>query len=412
MKLQNQVQMKKFSSLVLVFVSLFGFSQNYNGEITNVKAEGLHQILISPEVRAVANENLDYFRIFDNKKQQVPYTRVFETYQESPRYNPFKIESKNTIKDSITSIVIKNETKKKINQFNIQIGNTDLSKTYSISGSNDKEEWFGLVVNQTLSNLVSEKGTALSKTVYFPANEYTYLRIDFKDKNSLPINVLGIGVFENQFISEDWIEITNYTYKVFQDEKQKRTKIVFSADNNYIIEAITLDVTTEFYARKAKILVKKQREIKKRVEEYEEDIAYFDLNSKNDKTIYFNNLQEKEFTIEINNQDNQPLEIKSIQLQQKPLYIFSKLKANENYEVVIDSTLTKPSYDLANFISGSTNNLPEAKIINFNKIETAKSESIEEIFWQTPLFMWICIILGGGIVAYFAFGLLKDMKNE
>lgn len=412
MKLQNQVQMKKFSSLGVLFISFLGLAQNYKGEITNVKEDGLYKILLSPEVRAVANENLDYFRIFDIKKKQVPYAREYQTYQESPRYNPFKVVSKNSIKDSITSIVVQNETGKKINQFNLQIGNTSLAKTYSISGSNDQIEWFGLVSNQTLSDLVSKEGTTVQKTVYFPANEYTYLRIDFIDKKSLPINVMNIGIFENQFISESWIEIPDFTYKISQDTNRKLTKITFSAKNKHLIEAIAFNIATEFYVRNAEIVVKKQREVKKRVEKYEEVITYFELNSKNDQTIYFNNLQEKEFTIQIDNQDNQPLEIKSIQLLQKPLYVYSKLKPNEKYEVVIDSTLTKPSYDLANFISGVTNNLPEAKIYNFNKIGIAKSESTEKPFWQTQLFMWICIILGGGVVAYFAFGLLKDMKNE
>lgn len=412
MKLQNQVQMKKLSSLILLFSSFFGFAQNYKGEITNVKQDGLHQIQLSPEVRASMQDNLDYFRIFDAKKQQVPYARDYQTYEESPRYNPFKVISKNAIKDSVTSIVVQNETGKKINQFNLQIGNTDLSKTYSISGSNDKKEWFGLVSNQTLSDLVSSEGTTVQKTVYFPANEYTYLRIDFIDKKSLPINVLNIGIFEDQFICESWIEIPDFTYKISQDTKRKLTKITFSAENKHVIEAITFDIATEFYARKAKITTKKKREIKKRVEVYKEDIAYFDLNSKNDKTIYFNTLQEKEFTIEIDNQDNQPLDIKSIQLQQKPLYVFSKLKANEKYEVIIDSTLTKPSYDLDNSISGTTHNSPEAKITNFHKVESEAKLTSEKPFWQTQLFMWLCIILGGGIVAYFAFGLLKDMKNE
>lgn len=412
MKLQNQVQMKKFSSLVVLFISFLGLAQNYKGEITNVKEDGLYKILLSPEVTAVANENLDYFRIFDTKKKQVPYAREHQTYQESPRYNPFKVVSKKSIKDSITSIVVQNETGKKINQFNLQIGNTSLSKTYSISGSNDKQEWFGLVSNETISDLVSSEGTTVQKTLYFPANEYTYLRIDFIDKKSLPINVMNIGIFEDQFISESWIEIPYFTYKISQDTNRKLTIINFSAEKKHLIEAITFDIVTEFYVRKAKIVVKRQREIKKRVEEYEEVIGYFDLNSKNDKTIYFNNLQEKEFTIEIDNQDNQPLNIKAIQLKQKPLYVFCKLKANEKYEVTIDSTLTKPSYDLANFISGSTYSSPEAKITNFHKVESEAKLTTKKPFWQTQLFMWLCIIIGGGIVGYFAFGLLKDMKNE
>jgi hypothetical protein len=39
-------------------------------------------------------------------------------------------------------------------------------------------------------------------------------------------------------------------------------------------------------------------------------------------------------------------------------------------------------------------------------------DTAEKPFWQTQIFMWICIIAGGAMVGYFAFGLLKDMKND
>ena len=40
----------------------------------------------------------------------------------------------------------------------------------------------------------------------------------------------------------------------------------------------------------------------------------------------------------------------NIQLLQKPLFIVSELASKENYMVQIDSTFSKPQYDLANFI--------------------------------------------------------------
>ncbi|KIX20846.1 hypothetical protein SY27_13295 [Flavobacterium sp. 316] len=408
---QNQIQMKKFSSLVvLMFVSFFGLAQNYKGEIKNIKQEGLHQVQLSPEVRAIANENLDFLRIFDANKSEVPYV-IANFKEESVQYNSFKIISKRSIKDSVTSIVVQNETGKKINQFNLKVGNTALTKRYSISGSNDTIAWFGLVAKETLSDLVAKNGTALEKTIYFPANSYKYLRIDFNDKKSLPIDVQAIGMYENQFLSEKLVTISDFKYDIVQDKEKKQTKIIFSAGNKYQVDAITFSVLTEFYVREARIVVKKERKIKKRVEHYDEVIAYFDLNSKNDRTIYFNSLQEKEFIIEIENQDNQPLEISNIELFQKPVTIISKLKANQNYEVVIDTTLTKPQYDLQNFIKSSQIDYPKATIFNFKKIDLEKTNASEKPFWQSKAFMWICILFGIVIIGYFSIGLLKDMKN-
>ncbi len=403
--------MKKISSFVIVFLSFFGFSQNFKGEITNVKTSGLNQITIAPKVRAVATDDLRYFRILDAKSNQVPY--AFATNQtQTESYSKFNIVSKTSIPDSITSLVIQNESGKKIKQFSLKIENTSLSKMYSVSGSNDSKEWFGLVANELLSDLVGSTGTSTSKTIYFPVNTYTYLRIVINDKKSLPINILSVGIEETQLIPEKLIEIPDFTYKIVEDKVKKVTKIVFSAANRYQIDAIKFDITTDYFNRSAKLLVKREERVKKRTTIYEEALSYFDVNSKNSRIIYINAVDERDFTIEIDNQDNQPLSISKIELFQKPIVIVSKLTANENYKVLIDTTYTKPSYDLESFVAETVVNLPEVAISNFDKANAKESKVSKKSFWQTKLFMWICIILGGTLVAYFAFGLIKDLKNE
>ena len=408
---QKQIPMMKTISALLILVSFFGYSQNYKGEISDVKKSGLNQITIDPNIRAAAKDDLRFLRIIDSKKNQIPYAFV-TLKKQSESYSPFKIISKQSIQDSITSLIIQNEKKAKISEFNLQIENTSLIKSYSISGSNDAKAWFGLVENQLLTDLVASKGTSLSKNISFPANKYIFLRIVFNDKKSLPVNILSVGIAETQLIPEKLLEVNDFKYQITEDKSKKLTRIVFSAKNNYQIDAISFDIATDYFSRNAKIITKQMQKTKKRTTSYDETLAYFELNSKKDRNIYFNTIDEKEFTIEIENQDNQPLSISKIQVFQKPIVIVSKLNANEKYDVIIDSTYSKPTYDLENFIAETVANFPEVSISNFNKLNAEKAIQAEKTFWETKLFMWICIIIGGGVVAYFAFGLLKDMKNE
>lgn len=403
--------MKKLYSVLLICVSFIGLSQNFKGEIKDVKESGLHQITIAPKIRAVSNDDLSYFRILDSKKNQVPYAFASNQTQ-SESYNQFNILSKESILDSITSLVIQNESGKNIKQFSLKIENTSLSKTYSVSGSNDANEWFGLVDNQILSGLIGATGTSTAKTIHFPVNKYKYLRIVFNDKKSLPINILSVGIAEIQLIPEKLIEISDFSYKISENKDKKTTKIVFSAANNYQIDAIKFFVSTDYYNRNAKLTVKREERVKKRTTIYDEVLTNFNLNSKNSPIIYFNSIELSDFIIEIENQDNQPLSISNIQILQKPIVIVSKLKANEMYQVIIDTTYTKPSYDLESFVAETVVNLPEVVISNFEKVSVNEAKVTAKSFWQTKLFMWICIIVGGAVVAYFAFGLLKDIKND
>jgi hypothetical protein len=411
MKLQKPIQMKKLNSIIFFFIVSIGFAQNYKGAIQNIKQNGLHKIVLTPEIRAAANENLDYFRILDKDKKEVPYVIIYNSEEETSKYISFGIISKDVIKDSVSSIVVENKTGLKIDQLFLSITNTAISKQYSVSGSNDNKEWFGLIDNQILSSLSASKETVIEKIISFPLNNYKYLRINLKDKNSLPINIVSIGKYENQFLQQEPLEITSFKYQIIQDKEKKVTQIVFSSNSNNKIDAIAFSINTDYYTRNAKILVKRERKIKKRVEEIEEVISNFQLNSKNSSIISLHNLQEKEFTIEIDNQDNQPLEIKNIQLLQKPLFIVSELASKENYIVQIDSTFSKPQYDLANFIEESKNDYALATISNFEKVASKNVTTTEKTFWQSAFFMWICIVLGAAVIAYFAYGLLKDMKE-
>lgn len=136
------------------------------------------------------------------------------------------------------------------------------------------------------------------------------------------------------------------------------------------------------------------------------------MNSKSKNRFEFQNFLAKEFIVEIDNQDNPVLEIKKINIFQLPVTILSDLKSNENYTLKIDSTWSAPQYDLANSGIDFNQNYPVATISNLEKLDVAESKVEAKTFWQTPLFMWVCIVLAVVIIGYFALGLIKDMNKE
>ena len=188
-------------------------------------------------------------------------------------------------------------------------------------------------------------------------------------------------------------------------------KLQFSADHFQKVDEIAFTISNKLFSRNATLFVNKIRTIKRQTENYQQEISSFVLNSNTSNSFQLNGFFEKEFTIEIENQDNQPLDFSKIELLQNSLYVISDLKSNEKYEVVIDSTLTKPQYDLDNFIKESKIDYPKATISNFTKIASEKGNASEKPFWQSKAFMWICILFGIAIIGYFAIGLLKDMKE-
>ena len=410
-KLKTQ-PMKKLISLIPILIANFSLAQNYQGKINKVSENGLHQILLTPEVRSASQNNIDFLRIFDSKNNEIPYV-FYEGKSSNSSSKNFTIISKTAVPNVATSIIISNENALNIDHLTLKIANTDVDKKYNISGSNDQKEWFGLVSNQKVIGLNDAGENFVERDFAFPLNNYKFLKIDFIDKNSLPINILGASLEESLSVAQSKTELQNFSQKIETDKKLKQTKITITFPTPQVIDGIGFDISSpSYFLRDARILINKSRVYKKSTENYVENISAFQLNSKSKNRFDVQSFFAKEFTIEIDNQDNPALEISKINLFQLPVSILTDLKSNENYTLKIDSTWSAPQYDLANSGIDFNQSYPVATISNLEKLEQSKSKEAEKTFWQTPLFMWICIVLAVAIIGYFAIGLVKDMNKE
>ena len=123
-------------------------------KIEKIEKSGLHSIVLPTLIRSVSRENLSDFRILDSKKNEVPYYINDENIDKFfTTFNTFKIISKTAIPNKNTTIILENP-KPEINEIVLSIANADVTKNYSVSGSNDQVEWFGLVNNQDRKSVV------------------------------------------------------------------------------------------------------------------------------------------------------------------------------------------------------------------------------------------------------------------
>jgi hypothetical protein len=97
---------------------------------------------------------------------------------------------------------------------------------------------------------------------------------------------------------------------------------------------------------------------------------------------------------------------------QRPLSFVSDLKKGEAYRIVIDSNYNKPNYDIVNFDLNPEEQMAPVEIEGFEKLNLSNSLEKEERFWQSTWFLWGSIIVGAVLIAYFAFGLLKDLEKK
>ncbi|GAA4278638.1 hypothetical protein [Aquimarina mytili] len=407
---------KSIRPLFLLLTGIISAQQpQIEGKLSEVKSDGLYKIKVLHDVRSYSKEDLSDFRIWDSKGEQVPYF-VYPDDQETQisNFSEFEIISKVSLPDSITTYIFINPNDK-INKAVLSIANYEGNKTYSLQGSNDQKQWFGLVNSQNLYAIKSTTATSVYKVIDFPLCSYKYLKLIFNDRTSLPINLLKIGTATTKILKSPLEEISVKNTSSAKLVKEKKTKIhvVFNAPE--IINQLKFNISEpKLYNRKARIYTLRTREVKHQVETYEHHIANFTISS--DQNIKFPPISffEKEVYIEIENQDNPQLTFSSIQFFQIPVFVAADLKQGETYAITSgDKNLNKPNYDLKYFSAEISGNLPEARIISVKQNQDKDSIVEKPVpFWQKSWFMWACISIATLMIGYFAFSLLKDLKQE
>ncbi len=406
--------MKTFKIALLLLLSFSGFAQQFtvSSKISKVKATGLHNIALTPDFRCYADGNLAGIRIFDSNSKEVPYILSSpEKIRIESGFEKFPLLLKRIAADSVSQVFIENTSGTKWNEVTLVIANTDAVKTYSISGSNDNSEWFGLVNNQTLSGLYSHADTMVYKTLPLPVNTYRYLKIEFNDKTSLPLNITGAGRITGKPIAAALVEIPNAHVKVTEMLLEKRTRVTVTFNDPVIIDQIAFNITNpRLYNRNAALFVSRSHTVRKKTTTYLEQELAFTLNSANKNIISNLNLIENKVVIDIENKDNEPLEIASVKLYQMPVNLIANLTAGENYSVMAGNIqLHEPDYDLKDFKSQIPAVLPQATLSKPEPVN-AKPKGINAD--KSPWIMWACIAAGALILFYFCYNLVRDMKSS
>ncbi|WP_146185899.1 hypothetical protein [Flavobacterium album] len=405
--------MMKLFKIFLLLISCSAFAQQYtvSAKLSGIKKDGPHVIYVGSQFRSLTDEQPEIIRILDSKNKEVPYFLEYSPSEVNAQaFKQYPIISRTKSEGKSSSVTIENIVGSKMQELILAIANTDAVKTYSISGSNDNKEFFGLVNSQVLDGLYNPADTRVYKTLFLPLHNYRYIKIEFDDKKTLPVNILEAGQLTESITPVAMEEIMP-SVKMENTDGGKTTYISVRQKHRTLINRIVFDISAPtFYKRSVRILA--DREIKKRKKSTVTTVTLngFELDSSTKNVIDLEDFAEKDFTLEIDNGANPPLKIASVKFYQTPLRIVADLKAGEHYTVVSGNThVGSAEYDFINFKDKLPNNLPVAVLSDASAVNNEPSQKAQT---HSPWIMWVCIAAGAAIVIYFCVSMVKDMKNK
>ena len=416
MKNLKSHQMKNKIAYIIVFLgTILTQAQIYQGAVNQPDKNGIYTILLSPQIRSLSDNNIDNIRLYDNENQEVPYVVSDKKSTVLEENNTvLSIISSNVTPQKKSIYIFENTNQEKIENIYLKINNVEVEKSYTIKGSNDQKQWFGLVNQRFLNDITNEKSAEVTKTIDLPVSNYRFYAIEFDDVKSVPIKINAIGTSKTEVhsLQTEMISLKNAVYHI--DNQSKKTIIQVTFDKPQVTDFVNFTIVApEMYQRSAVLKVKRNYTVGKRTESHWEILETFSLNSNTPNKIPITSIFEKEFRIEIENFDSPSLSIQNIDFQQKPVYLTAQLQQDKSYVLRAGKLkLGTPVYDLSYFKDDLEKPVKMLFVSDLQIISQSKSAiNSPDVFLKKPWFMWLCIVIGGVLILYFSIQLLKDMKK-
>ena len=405
-----------FLLFTILSVSVTAQTEGYRfyTNLDTVKKDGFYNIVLSPSINAHIKTDYSDVRIIDNKNKWVPH--VFHSPLNEMSGEAVLYDLKFTIPESNktnTELII--NAAQPLNNINILIKNTEVEKFCTLSGSNDKQNWFVISDSVLLTPQPAEKSTESILKINFPTSNYNNLKLVINNRNKDPFNVVAVST---NTIAKGFL-FTNFSDSLLQNP----TTVLLQKDsgkNSYV----KIIQQKRFHFYQINIKVDGLKYYKRQVDLYVADnngnsfsnpgkfIQSFTISNNNTLRFNFPLQNADTFYFIIKNEDNPSLEIKEVNTAVGYRYITAYLEKDNTYKLIMNNTsAVLPNYDITKdypTIKDSVSILAAGNIFAYENNEIVKSNSTKNKQWL----IWIAIIAALGLLLFFTKTMLREVNKK
>ena len=120
------------------------------------------------------------------------------------------------------------------------IKNADASREVSLSGSDDKKNWFSIRDRFTLIAPQNFSETQEAKLVGFPWSNYEYYLLTIKDSILAPLNILKAGYYESQSSDGKFTSLP-LNVNAYDSVREKKTHVDITFDALQFVDKFEID---------------------------------------------------------------------------------------------------------------------------------------------------------------------------
>ncbi|RNI26285.1 DUF3999 family protein [Rufibacter latericius] len=389
----------------------------WQAQLAPVTQPGYHRILLPPQVMGHLQPNLEDLRVFDSKGQAVPYlVRTEVPLQYRTLFKPYQILSYTRKPGGTSELLVHNPQKRAINNISLRIGNAEVRKQVSLSGSDDQQDWYVLKEQDVLYAIRNTKSTNEVKLLDFPLSNYRYFRLQLNDSISAPLNILQAGYYDTYSEAGKYTRIPVQSMNRVDSAENHITYLRLRFGQPVYPEQVALYISAPaLYHRPGRVVLGEQkvyerRRRKLRRARMQEISVPLLLHSNAPAVLDLPRQKVEGLVIEIENADNPPLTIDSVRVLQLNRYLIAELNPGQSYTLQFgNEKLTAPEYDLQFFQDSIPLSTPVVQVQNITSLCPPKSGKQPK---SSKILIWAAIAALALGLGYMTVRLLRDMEKK
>ncbi len=407
--------MKKFCSFLCL---LIGYSfcnaqtegYQYYSRLDSVPATGFYNIVLKPFVTARLKADYSDVRIVDEAGKWVPHLLRFTDRDITAHKVNFDVDFEVSKNNSDSTVVVAHTGPSTLNNLGLTTRNTAAVRYASLSGSDDKLQWFTINDSIVISPTAG-KGLTQVFDFYFPPANYQYYKINIVNKGSDPYSIEN--VITRQVTGPDQAlkqMIVNPVASIQQKDSARFSYIRVTQAMPFHFTEIGLQLRGQsFFYRKAVLYIAVAEA--GGFQNMGHPVATFTLS--NNSTLRFNTgLQNANvFFIVIDNEDNPPLSIDTVSTYLPYRFISAHLEAGRSYRLFMGNKNAKaPEYDLPAIDSLVPYINPTLNAEAIIATESATAAAGKNKFGTG--FMWVAIFAALMLLLFFTRHILQEVNKK
>ena len=296
-------------------------------------------------------------------------------------------------------LIIQNNDAKKISAIALILRNAAVTRSATISGSDDANYWFAIDEDIHFQKQFVTDADKYIQTIQFPTSTYKYLKIVIDNRKNNPLNIIEAGMYADDEHRTTTSYITNPAPGIHQTD---------SADN---ITYLNIMQQAACHFSKVRLLIKGPHFYKRNIDIItSENKSSYELVSGKETVFDIEPCNDSTFLIKIYNGDNPALQVDSVLTEQESKQLVTYLEAGKNYHLLMHNTSAiKPVYDLKQFKDSIAYDIPSLQILSVEKINTAQPVNNTAIAknWVWPVIIIMLIVLG-----FFTMRLTREVNKR